>query len=130
MAELAIEALRGRSLLVCDDEYMLAMSLVRMLERAGAKVIGPAPNVGSALALVASNDRIDGAILDINLRGERAYPIADALRKRGVPFVFATGYDRSAIPGAYNDVPRLEKPLNTRELVRALGEMIEGRESG
>ena len=112
--------LRGRQLLVVEDEYMIADDLSRALQERGASVIGPAGSVEDALELLQTEPRIDGAVLDINLRGECAYPIADALRARGVPFVFATGYDAWAIPEIYAGVPRLEKPVNIRALGRLL----------
>ncbi|MCK1282598.1 response regulator [Bradyrhizobium sp. 44] len=110
------QSLLGRRLLVVEDEYMIAADLARALEDRGAEVIGPAGSVEDALNLVAAEQRIDGAVLDINLRGERSYPVADALRTRGVRFVFTTGYDAWAIPDAYAAVPRVEKPVNIKAL--------------
>ena len=59
------------------------------------------------------------ALLDINLGGQMVYPVADALRAQGVPFLFATGYDAQATLPAYADVPRAEKPLALRDLNQA-----------
>jgi CheY-like chemotaxis protein len=112
--------LRGHRLLVVEDEYLVASDLACALEDRGVHVVGPAGSIEEALALVAREDDIDGAILDINLRGQLAYPVADALRARGVPFVFATGYEAWIIPDAYADVPRVDKPVNTRALTRLL----------
>ncbi len=72
-------------------------------------MIGPAASVEDALELLDGEHQIDGAVLDINLRGDRAYPIADVLRARSVPFVFATGYDAWVIPDHYAGLPSLEK---------------------
>ena len=119
MVEPDSEALRG---LIVEDEYTIAADLACALEERGADVIGPAASIEDALELVGAQQQIDGAVLDINLRGERAYPVADALRARGVPFIFATGYDTWAIPAAYADVPRIEKPVSMRELARLLPE--------
>jgi hypothetical protein len=63
------------------------------LRKLGAEVSGPLPSRREALPAFSSDERIDAAVPDINLRGEVIYPLADALRQRGVPFVFATGYD-------------------------------------
>ena len=104
-------SLRGRRVLVAEDEYMLAEDLRAELERVGALVLGPVPSVAEALELVAAEPAPEVAILDINLGGEMAYPVADALRARGIPFIFATGYDPWSIPEAYQDVPRTEKPV-------------------
>ena len=106
--------------MVVEDEYMMADDLRRDLERVGAQVVGPVPSVADALKILAQADTLDGAILDVNLRGEKAYPVADALRERGVPFVLATGYEQWALPEAYKDVPRCDKPVDLRHLVRAL----------
>ena len=122
MVEPDSDALRGQRLLIVEDEYTIAADLARALEERGADVIGPAASIEDALELVGAQQQIDGAVLDINLRGERAYPVADALRMREVPFIFATGYDAWAIPAAYADVPRIEKPVSTRELARLLSE--------
>ncbi|WP_114948587.1 response regulator [Microvirga calopogonii] len=115
-------ALRGRRILVVEDEYMMADDLQHNLEKAGAEVIGPVPSVADALRLLAAEENVDGAILDVNLRGEKAYPVADALRERGVPFVLATGYEQWSLPEAYKDVPRCDKPVDLRHLARALFE--------
>jgi CheY-like chemotaxis protein len=124
MAEPRPDALRGRRLLVVEDEYLIAASLARELEGRGAAVVGPAGSVRDALALVeAEGDRLDGAVLDINLRDERVYPVADALAARGVPFVFLTGYDARAIPDAYAGVPRCEKPVSSALLSRMLSKV-------
>ena len=120
MVEPQSDALRGRRLLIVEDEYMIAADLASALEEQGAKVIGPAGSIEQALELMDREREIDGAVLDINLRGKRAYPVAEALSARGVPFVFATGYDAWVIPEAYTGVPRLEKPVNTRALARLL----------
>jgi CheY-like chemotaxis protein len=114
------DALRGRRLLVVEDEYMIAADLARALEERGANVIGPAGSIEHALQLLDAEREIDGAVLDLNLRGQRAYPVADALRARAIPFVFATGYDSWAIPESYAGVPRVNKPVNIRALAQLL----------
>jgi CheY-like chemotaxis protein len=112
--------IHGRCVLVVEDEYIVAEDLAQSLKDLGAEVVGPAGSVADALALVASLPRLDGAILDLNLGNERAFPIADALRARRVPFVFATGYGSDSIPEAYREVPRCEKPVEPAALSRLL----------
>lgn len=104
-------SLRGRRVLVVEDEYLFAEDLREQLLSCGAEVLGPVACVADALALLGDGSEPDLAILDIGLGRETVYPVADALRTRGIPFVFATGYDASAIPEGYKDVPRTEKPL-------------------
>ena len=117
MTDDARERLSGKRLLVVEDEYVIASDLAYTIEAAGATVIGPAGTVEDALALLDS-DRIDGAVLDVNLHQKRVYPVADALAARRIPFVFATGYDAADMPPAYAGVPRYEKPVNKDQLVR------------
>lgn len=119
-------SLGGRNVLVVEDEYLMAMSLSDELQEAGAKVVGPAASVAKAMRLVDAADAIDFALLDLNLGGESAFPLADVLAARGVPFVFLTGYDASAIPAAYRAVPRLGKPLAADEIVRSVAAALAG----
>jgi CheY-like chemotaxis protein len=117
--------LKGRRLLVVEDEYIVAADLAASLESLGAEVIGPAASVQEALSFVQKDGvPLDGAVLDINLRNERVYPVADMLRARGIPFVFTTGYDAVAIPSAYAQVPRCEKPVDRTQLVRWLSKTV------
>ena len=107
-------SLRGRRVLVVEDEYLIAEDLREQLLSCGADVLGPVACVADALALLADGAEPDLAILDIGLGGEKVYPVADALRTRGIPFVFATGYDVWVIPKRYADDPRTEKPVALR----------------
>jgi CheY-like chemotaxis protein len=111
--------LRGRTILVVEDEYLIADDVCDVLSDFGALVLGPAPNVEAATRLVANEPVIDGALLDINLAGTMVFGVADALVARGVPFAFATGYDRFSIPARFADVPRLEKPLRAAQVATA-----------
>jgi CheY-like chemotaxis protein len=125
MSEGHLEALRGRRLLVVEDDFAIASDMAQVLEDAGAEVVGPAGTVEDALELVETEAvALDGAALDINLHGERVYPVADALAARGVPFVFATGYDAYVIPEAYAGVARLEKPVDRDQLMRVLARKL------
>lgn len=121
MSEPASTNLKGRRLLVVEDDYMIAADLANSLEELGIDVIGPAGSVEDALELVERQGaRLDAAVLDINLREERVYPVANALAARGIPFVFTTGYDAVAIPETYASTPRCEKPVDRMQLVRWL----------
>jgi len=108
--------------LVVEDELLIAESLLGNLQDYGIHVVGPLGTVKDALTLLAAGDvPIDLTLLDVNLRGEPAFPVAEALRARRIPFVFMTGYSESAMPAKYRDVPRLEKPVATEEILRVLG---------
>ena len=103
--------LRGRRLLVVEDDYVTAEDLKAELESLGAEVLGPVPDLADAFDRLAAGPAPDAAILDINLGGEMVFPLADLLQERRIPFVFAMGYDEWAIPEPYATLPRLDKPL-------------------
>lgn len=117
-------ALRGRRILVVEDEYMIAQEIADMLSAAGAEPIGPVPHVSDAMQMIASESWIDGALLDVNLHNEAVWPVVDALLARDVPLVLTTGYDASAIPAAYSHLPRREKPTTGQDLTRALAQVL------
>lgn len=117
-------ALNGCHILIVEDEYLLAQDLRAELADAGAVVAGMAGTVAGALEQIESLARLDGAILDVNLRGESVFPVADRLAARGVPFLFTTGYDASALPPRFRHVVRCEKPMNMASVVRAIGKVV------
>ena len=102
-----------------EDIFMLAMEVKTVLETAGAEVVGPfATSEGAEGSL---EGRLpDCALLDANLGRGSSFDLARALRVRGVPFLFFTGYDPAAIPAEFADVRRLEKPLDTSRLLAAV----------
>lgn len=112
--------LSGRCVLLVEDEYFIADELRRSFESAGATILGPVGRVAEALILVNETARIDGAVLDVNLHDVMIYPVADALRERGVPFVFATGYEKMALPTRFADVCHCEKPVRPQQIAKAL----------
>jgi ActR/RegA family two-component response regulator len=115
-------SLAGRHILVVEDDYFVAGAVARALVARGAIVLGPAPSVDRALCAIADAEVIEAALLDINLAGEMVYPVAEELSLRGVPFAFATGYDRLAIDPRFAGVPRFEKPIDLDGMARALFE--------
>ena len=114
------DALPGRKVLLVEDDYFIADEMRRMLSKNGAEVLGPVASVDKALALIAASSEIDAAVLDINLRDVMVFPVADALTARGVPFIFATGYEGAVIPPRYAHIQRCEKPVELGTLARAL----------
>lgn len=94
--------------------------MARALRERGAEIIGPAATVKDALALIAETQRIDGAALDVNLRGEMVYPVADALRAKGVRILLLTGYDTTSVKPGYEDVPSEQKPIAIERLIDVL----------
>jgi DNA-binding response OmpR family regulator len=112
-------ALAGLCVLVVEDDYFIAIEMCGALRAAGADVVGPARDLETGLAAI-RDERIDCAVLDINLHGHLAFQLATELRRRGIPAIFATGYDASMIPAELADVIRLEKPVDMQALCRAI----------
>jgi CheY-like chemotaxis protein len=118
----------GRLVLVIEDEMMVAMLLEDMLTDLGCTVLGPAARVHQALTLIATTGAPDAAVLDVNLNGQKSYPVADALLARGVPFLFATGYHRDLVMNGYRSFPQLQKPFKRSELSDALAKLLTARQ--
>jgi CheY-like chemotaxis protein len=116
--------LAGRRVLVVEDEFFLADDIAQTLCEAGAEVIGPIARVAKALEILANGQAVDAAILDLDVRGEKSFPIADILRARHVPHLFQTGYDPDAIPELYRDTPRCEKPYDVSALPELLCKLL------
>ena len=114
--------------LVVEDEMMIAMLIEDMLDEFGCKTVGPATNVPRALELI-SMEQMEVAVLDLNLDGNDTYAIADALRQKCVPFIFATGYGSTGVRDQYRDRPVLQKPFQSRDLESALKEALRGSNS-
>lgn len=118
------ESLSGLSILVVEDEYFLAEDVARTLRGAGAVVVGPVPKVADALQMIEGGGKLDAAVLDVNLGGDRVYPVAEKLEALGVPFLFATGYNERDLPARYRHVARLEKGLEDRLLVPQIARLL------
>ncbi|MCJ2030234.1 response regulator [Methylobacterium sp. J-043] len=119
-----VRALLGRRVLIVEDDYFWADELRQGLQKAGAVVHGPVASVEAALQILDSEVALDGAILDLDLRGERAYVVADRLIARDASFVFVTGYDAGALPDSYAAILRFEKPVAFDTVLRALSAMM------
>jgi len=120
MPDFAFSTAEAHRVLVVEDEYLVAIDLANSLEDVGIEVVRPAGSLDEALELLHSSGRLDAAILDINVRNQLIYPVADALVSREVPFLFTTGYDTVVIPLPYATVPRCQKPVEMKKLIRWL----------
>ncbi|HWL81391.1 MAG TPA: HWE histidine kinase domain-containing protein [Roseomonas sp.] len=120
----AIRGMRARRVLLAEDEPLVAMELETQLQALGFTVVGPAATLQEALRLASEEVLLDAAVLDVNLRGQAVFPVADLLVRRGVPVVFATGY--GALPGGWatgggqGRTALLRKPLTRGALAAAL----------
>lgn len=120
-ASMQILPLAGRRILVIEDDYLVAQALCGLLMEAGATVVGPIGWLDEALTIVGKcYDQFDSVVLDVDLHGEKSYPVADALLSTSTQFVFTTGYGRDALDAAYQECPRCEKPLDPQTLFHAL----------
>jgi|SRR5579883_2823737 CheY-like chemotaxis protein len=117
--------LDGLGVLIVEDEAMVAMLIEDLLQELGCRPVEIASRVETALAYLGAM-RFDIAILDVNLKGEMSFPVADALEGRGLPFVFATGYGPEVIPEKYRAHPVVQKPVMKHELKKALIEVMQG----
>jgi len=123
--------LAGLHLLVVEDEAMVALMVEDILADLGCTAIEVAGTVAQGLAMVADpRPPLDGAILDVNIGGEKVYPVAEALEAKGVPFIFATGYGIAGISEAFSHVPALAKPYEPRTLERLLASTLNRPTSG
>ncbi len=114
-----------KRIMIVEDEALVAMMVEDLLGDLGCQVAGSFGAVGEALIwLGGSHGDLDGAVLDVNIGGEMVFPVADALRLRGVPFVFATGYGDLPRQG-FEDIRVLSKPINIGQLRRAVRDFDE-----
>lgn len=114
--------LRGRRVMVLEDDVLIAMDMEDFLLGEGCEVVGPISNVEAALEEV-ETARLDGAVVDLNLRGELSVPVIEALRSRGVPVVVCSGYaELTGVQDMLKDVPMVPKPCDFKALQRLLAE--------
>ncbi len=119
LAEKAGTGMAAKRVLVVEDEFLIALDIAGVLEQAGITVIGPAGTVGDALQAI-DGEVVHGALLDAHLAGEPVTRIADALKARGIPFAFVSGYGRESLPEAYRKAPLVRKPFTDRDLLAAI----------
>ena len=112
--------------LIVEDRYLLASELAREVERLGGSVVGPARTLGQAAALV-DRESVHAVLLDINLDGEMAYPLAEALADQDIPFIFLTGYGGEVLPPPWRNRPRLTKPIDLRRLEFELVRLVRSK---
>jgi len=113
-------SLTGARLLLVEDEAIVAMMIEAMTDL-GCVVVDVAGTLSHGLALAETTaGNLDAAVLDVNLGGEKVYPVAERLMACGVPFVFSTGYGLAGISPDFAGVPALAKPYTPYALEKAL----------
>ena len=113
-------ALQGRRVLVIEDESLVAMLLETILDDMGCAVVGPESNIDDGLIAATTEASLDAALLDVNVAGREVFPVAEALRARGVPFVFSTGYGEAGLPEHWRGNPTIQKPFTEGAIRDAL----------
>jgi CheY-like chemotaxis protein len=117
------EATSPARILVVEDEYLIRMLLEDMLSDIGHSVTAAVGTIAEAKEL-AANGEFDCAVLDVNLDGQEIFPVADILIKRGMPFVFVTGYGEGSLPETYRGRPALQKPFQSERLEQTLASLL------
>ncbi|MGO9485352.1 MAG: response regulator [Rhodomicrobium sp.] len=112
--------LSGLKILVVEDEPLIAIALEDMLTDSGCTVAGPAASLKQGMQLL-EEEAVDGAVLDVNLRGELVFPLADALAERSIPFVYVTGYG-NLLRACNHGRPILQKPYSNEQLLNIIGQ--------
>ena len=120
--------LKGHSILVVEDEPIFATETACAIVAAGGSVVGPAYSLGEAFEMT-EDAELDGALLDLNLRNEKVFSLADALADRGVPIVFVTGEIWPVIPERHAGCRVVGKPITDTKVVAAIGSAIEEERS-
>lgn len=110
----------GRRVLIVEDESLVAMLLETILADLGCDVVGPESNIEDGLNVASGTARLDAALLDVNVAGQEIFPVAEALKARGVPFVFSTGYGEAGLPEHWRGNPTVQKPFTEGAIRDAL----------
>jgi CheY-like chemotaxis protein len=114
-----MQRLAARRVLVVEDDILIAMDIEQLLRDAGCTIVGPVSRVAEALELLQQN-RIDAALLDINLGSEQVFPVADVLDDSGIPFVLITGHTMRPVPARHKERPIVTKPYRPNRVLAAL----------
>lgn len=112
-------------ILIVEDESLVAMMIEDLLTDLGHEVVGVAGRLQQGIEL-AGQLAIDFAVVDLNLNGERTFPIAEVLRSRGIPLIFATGYGAGGLSDEWRGTPVVQKPFQPHELENALAKALGG----
>lgn len=115
--------LEGRKILIVEDEPTIALSLASAVAHAGGVAVGPTATVAASFALMA-DQALDGALLDIRLRGETSFPLADVLAVLGIPFVFVSGLSSALMPYTHRDRPLFDKPYEEHDVIATLARLL------
>ena len=116
--------LEGRKILIVEDEAPIALALASAVAQAGGMAVGPAATVAVSFSLMADH-KLDGALLDIRLRSETSFAVADVLAVLGIPFVFVSGMSSALMPYPHRDRPLFDKPYEMRDVIATLARLVQ-----
>ena len=116
-------------LLVVEDEFLSAIELERMVKEIGGEIVGPASTLAKAWELV-RNERVDAAVLDVQLDGDTSLALAEELIGRNIPVVLATGFETEMLPEQFAEIPRLAKPFDDATFRRVVQQLLWGDQAG
>lgn len=125
MDSVLMVAARSMTVLVVEDEALVAINLEFMLGDLGHRVIGPVMRIDRLQALIDAGIEADAAILDVNIGGTEIYAWAEQLHAAGIALVFATGYGRSGVREAWRGFPVIQKPYSAGDIARGLDMALE-----
>jgi DNA-binding response OmpR family regulator len=123
---MAVEAPQRNRVLIVEDEPLVAEDLRTVLVDAGFEIAGVASRVGKALSLI-ENVGCEAAIVDANLAGTSAGPVAAALSARGLPFVVLSGYTREQLQNEFSGGSFIQKPYRLTELIERVNAILRKR---
>jgi len=116
---------QSRRVLILEDEFLVAMDLEGLISEMGHQVVASLTRVGEAIKF-SNTAEIDFAILDLNLRGEKSFPVAEVLRGRGIPFVFASGYGSDGLSAGFENERVIQKPYGLPEIRQVVEDIFRG----
>jgi DNA-binding NtrC family response regulator len=113
-----MKALAGQRILIAEDETLIALELEEVLQDLGCEIIGPVTRVKDVHSRIQTCN-LDGALLDVNLRGEQIFTVLPQLIEQGVPLIITSGYaDATLFPESFRALPRIAKPFDAAALRR------------
>lgn len=119
------DGLHGRKILLVEDSPVISDATEMMLRDMGCELVGPVGTMAPALVL-AEEEAMDAAVVDINIRGGKAYLLLSVLARRGIPFLLTSGYADWTMPEEWRERPRLAKPYDEAELKQAVQALVAG----
>jgi DNA-binding response OmpR family regulator len=121
---------QGKTILVAEDDFLISVGLKALLERSGARVVGPVSSVEEGVSVLGGDTlgrKIDAALLDISLSDGDVYPLAQALDEQDIPFVLLTGVSDPQIGAEFTSAPMLYKPASPKALLSAIATLLHSR---